>query len=109
MIECSWPLPARRTTSPGRARSNAALMAVARSGVEPLHAARHTGHRFETGPDGVRVELPCLGEGDDREGVVDVEPAGEPELDVAAPAGRHEADPEPPRVLGDVGGMHVGR
>ena len=33
MIERSWPLPANRTTSPGRACSSAAAMAARRSGI----------------------------------------------------------------------------
>ena len=41
--------------------------------------------RFEAGSDGRRVESKALAEGDDREGVVDVEAAGEPQLDGCAP------------------------
>ena len=54
MIEVSWPLPASRTTSPGRARSNAAAIAAGRSAISsrsrstpPAGFLRPLGDRLE--------------------------------------------------------------
>ena len=49
--------------------------------VDPLHPSGHDRHRLEPGPDRGRVEPERLPERDDRQGVVDVEPPGELQVD----------------------------
>ena len=57
--------------------------------LDPLHPAGHAVDRREAVADGRRVEPDRLAEGDDRQRVVDVEPAGEPELERSRrPTGR---------------------
>ena len=69
--------------------------------VDPLHPARDALHGLEPGPDGGRVQAEAVAQGDDRERVVDVEPAGEPELDRGLAGrrarSRREAGGRPPR------------
>ncbi len=55
------------------------------AGLDALHPTRHTGHRLEPASDGCGVETERLAEGDDGKRVVDVEAAGEPEVE---PGGR---------------------
>ena len=81
------------------------------AGVDPLHPAGDAGHRLEAPADRGRIEVPRLAEGDDRERVVDVEPAGEPELQVGLAARCRVPDAQPAGVLHDprrVDGRRVG-
>ena len=76
--------------------------------LDALHPAGHDRDRGEAVADGRRIEADRLAEGDDREGVVDVEPADEPEVDGRRARRRVVGDPQAALVLLDAGRADVG-
>ena len=65
--------------------------------VDPLHAAGDALDRLEARADRGRVEPEALAQGDDRQRVVRVETAGQPELEARVARRGGVGDPEPPR------------
>ena len=79
------------------------------AGVDGLHPARHALDGLESRADRRRVEPEPLAEGDHRERVVGVEPAGEADLERGGAGAALVGDAQPPAVLLDAGEPDVGR
>jgi hypothetical protein len=76
--------------------------------VHALHPARHSRHRGKGGTDGGSIQFESLAEGDGGKGVVDVEPAGQPQIHLAPPARSGNFDAHGLLVHSHADGPHVG-
>ena len=78
------------------------------AGVDALHPAGDAAQLGEPDRTAAAVQAEDLAEGDDRQGVVDVEPTGQAQVEPRIPARGRELDVEAGAILGDPHGADVG-